>query len=294
MRAIDDAGGRVAESFGHQTPGPRAAWIEAERWRVTGIRHETADVVTLDLTPPRPFAFLPGQFSMLSLSGLGEVPISVSGDPAAAGHILHTIRDVGPVTRALCELRPGQEVGVRGPYGTSWPVATAEGGDLVIVAGGIGLPPLRPALYQALARRDSFGRVVLLYGARTPADLLFIDELTAWRARFDLDVAVTVDAADRDWHGDVGVVPDLLKRVPLDAPRTTAFMVGPEIMMRFTIRALLAAGVAEDRVYLSMERNMQCAVAMCGHCQLGPFLVCRDGPVFSYQAIAPWLAIREL
>jgi NAD(P)H-flavin reductase len=173
-------------------------------------------------------------------------------------------------------------------------VAAAEGGDLVIVAGGIGLPPLRPALHAALSRRDSFGRVVLLYGARTPADLLFTDELDAWRARFDLDVDVTVDAAGRDWHGNVGVVPDLVKRAPLDPPSTTAFMVGPEIMMRFTVRALLAAGVPERRIYLSMERNMQCAVAMCGHCQLGPFLVCRDGPVFRYQALAPWLAIREV
>jgi NAD(P)H-flavin reductase len=136
--------------------------------------------------------------------------------------------------------------------------------------------------------------VVLLYGARTPADLLFIDELTAWRAQFDLDVAVTVDAADRGWHGDVGVVPDLVRRAPLDPARTTAFMVGPEIMMRFTARALLAAGVSEGRIYLSMERNMKCAVAMCGHCQLGPFMVCRDGPVFRYQSLAPWLSIREV
>jgi NAD(P)H-flavin reductase len=286
MRTIDDMAGRA-----EQPPG---SWIEPEQWRVTGIRHETSDVVTLDLMAPRPFAFLPGQFNMLSLPGIGEVPISISGDPASTGSILHTIRDVGPVTRALCALRPGQEAGVRGPYGTSWPVVAAEGGDLVIVAGGIGLPPLRPALYQALARRDSFGRVALLYGARTPADLLFIDELTAWRARFDLDVAVTVDAAGRGWHGDVGVVPDLVRRVPFDAPSTTAFMVGPEVMMRFTVRALLAAGVPEGRIYLSMERNMKCAVAMCGHCQLGPFLVCRDGPVFRYQALAPWLAIREV
>ena len=179
---------------------------------------------------------------MLSLPGIGEVPISISGDPASTGYTVQTIRDVGPVTHALCALRPGQHVGVRGPYGTSWPVDAAEGGDLVIVAGGIGLPPLRPALYQALSRRGSFGRVVLLYGARTPADLLFTDELDAWRGRSGLDVGITVDAADRDWHGQVGVVPDLVKRAPLDPPGTTAFMVGPEIMMRFTVRALLAAG----------------------------------------------------
>ena len=291
MRATDDATGRAPQP---PAPAAHASWIETEQWRLTHVRPETSDVVTLRLTPPRPFAFLPGQFNMLSLPGIGEVPISISGDPADTGYTLHTIRDVGPVTHALCALRPGQQVGVRGPYGTSWPVAAAEGGDLVIVAGGIGLPPLRPALYAALSRRASFGRVVLLYGARTPADLLFTDELDDWRARFDVDVHVTVDAAEPGWRGNVGVVPDLVKRAPLDPPGTTAFMVGPEIMMRFTVRALLAAGVPESRICLSMERNMQCSVAMCGHCQLGPFLVCRDGPVFRYQALAPWLAIREV
>ena len=272
----------------------RTGWIEPRQWTVTTVREDTRDVVTLGLAPPGPFEFAPGQFNMLYRPGIGEVPVSISGDPANAGHVLHTIRDVGPVTKALCALRPGQRVGVRGPYGTSWPVAAAEGGDLVIVAGGIGLPPLRPALYQALSRRERFGRVVLLYGARTPGDLLFTRELAVWRSRFDLEVRVTVDTATRDWRGNVGVVPGLIPHASFDADVTTAFVVGPEVMMRFAVRALRAAGVADDRVYLSMERNMQCAAALCGHCQLGPFLVCRDGPVFSYQVLAPWLGIREV
>jgi len=257
-------------------------------------RRETTDVVTLGLTPPEPFEFEPGQFNMLYQPGIGEVPISISGEPMSNSQILHTIRDVGPVTRALCALRPGQQVGVRGPYGTSWPVTAAEGGDLLVIAGGIGLPPLRPALYQALGNRDRFGRVVLLYGARTPADLLFTRELSTWRGRFDLDVQVTVDTATRDWRGDVGVVPNLIPNARFDPAAATAFVVGPEIMMRFTVRALLAAGLTGDQVYLSMERNMQCAEALCGHCQLGPFLVCRDGAVFSYPKLAPWLNIREV
>ncbi len=273
---------------------PAAAWAEPRPWRVVGVRRELADVVTLGLAPAEPFTFLPGQFNMLYRPGIGEVPISISGDPATSGHVLHTIRDVGPVTKALCELRRGQQVGVRGPYGTSWPLTAAEGADLVIVAGGIGLPPLRPALYQALSQRDRFGRIVLLYGARTPEDLLFTHELGTWRSRFDVDVQVTVDAANRDWHGSVGVVPGLIPRARFDPGTATAFVVGPEIMMRFTVRALLAAGVPDDRVYLSMERNMQCAAALCGHCQLGPYLVCRDGPVFRYRPLARWLAIREL
>jgi NAD(P)H-flavin reductase len=273
--------------------GPRP-WIEPRPWRVAAVTRESADVVTLALTPPEPFGFQPGQFNMLYLAGIGEVPISISGDPAETNAVLHTIRDVGPVTRALCALEPGRHVAVRGPYGTSWPVAAAEGGDLVIVAGGIGLPPLRPALYQAIAQRDRFGRIVLLYGARTPADLLFTRELQSWRGRFDLDVRVTVDAAGRSWHGSVGVVPNLIPQAPFDPAATTAFVVGPEVMMRFTIRGLLTAGVADDRLYLSMERNMQCAAALCGHCQLGPFLVCRDGPVFCYRPLARWLGIREV
>jgi len=270
-------------------------WNLPAPWRVTGARRESAEVVTLELEPPpgEPFSFRPGQFSMLYAFGVGEVPISISGDPGGDGPVLHTIRDVGPVTHALCARGPGAAVGVRGPYGTHWPMEEAEDGDVVVVAGGIGLPPLRPALYHLLAHRDRYRRIVLLYGARTPRDLLFTSELAAWRGRFDLDVQVTVDAADGDWRGDVGVVPDLVGPARFDPAAATAFMVGPEIMMRFTVRALLTAGVPEDRIFLSMERNMHCAAAMCGHCQLGPFLICRDGPVLCYRRLAPWLGRRE-
>jgi NAD(P)H-flavin reductase len=267
-------------------------WTQSPPWRVTANRRESHDTVTLELEPREPFGFRPGQFNMLRVPGIGEVPISISGDPSAPGPVSHTIRGVGAVTHALCTARPGDEIGVRGPYGTSWPLAEAEGGDLVVVAGGIGLPPLRPAIYHALAHRGSFGRLVLLYGARTPSDLLFAGQLAAWRAM--IDVAVTVDTADRAWHGNVGVVPDLIGRARFDPGNSVAFTVGPEIMMRFTVRALLAVGLPEDRVFLSMERDMQCAAALCGHCQLGPFLVCRDGPVFRYRPLARWLGVREL
>jgi NAD(P)H-flavin reductase len=276
-------------------PAP-SPWALPAPWLVVGAQPETRDVVTLELEPPRgaAFSFRPGQFNMLYAFGLGEVPISISGDPTASGPILHTIRDVGAVTHALCALEPGDRVGVRGPYGTHWPVEQAEGSDVMIVAGGIGLPPLRPSLYHVLANRDRYGRIVLLYGARSPDDLLFTGELAAWRSRFDLEVEVTVDAAVGGWRGNVGVVPDLINRAQFDPAATLAFLVGPEIMMRFTVQALLAVGVPKDRVFLSMERNMQCAVAMCGHCQLGPFFVCRDGPVFSYRTIAPWFRTREV
>jgi NAD(P)H-flavin reductase len=269
-------------------------WTESPPWRVTARRPESHDTVTLELEPPAPFRFEPGQFNMLRVPGIGEVPISISGDPSRPSPVLHTIRDVGAVTHALCALAPGQAVGVRGPYGTSWPVREAEGGDVVIVAGGIGLPPLRPAIYHVLAHPDSYGRLVLLYGARTPADLLFTGELDAWRSRPGVTVEVTVDSAGRGWDGNVGVVPDLIGKAAFDPAATVAFTVGPEIMMRFAVRALLAAGVTQDRVYLSMERDMQCAAALCGHCQLGPFLLCRDGPVLGYRPLARWMGVREL
>jgi len=281
-----------ADTTGADTAG--APWVTTEPWRVANTRRESDDTVTLELEPPAPFEFSPGQFNMLYARGIGEVPISISSDPGEPERILHTIREVGAVTRALCAAEPGQEIGVRGPYGSRWPLEKAEGGDLMIVAGGIGLPPLRPAIYQALSRRDHYQRIVLLYGARTPVDLLFTGELAKWRSRFDLTVEVTVDAADRDWRGNVGVVPDLIARAPFEPGKTTAFMVGPEIMMRFTVRALQRAGVPDDRVFLSMERNMQCAAALCGHCQFGPFLICRDGPVLSYRQLAPWITLREI
>ncbi len=286
MRGTTDQAGHGVTAAGWSQPCP---------WQVTDVRAETPDVVTLALSPSGPFRFAPGQFNMIGLPGIGEVPISISGDPARSStEVLHTIRDVGLVTKALCGVRPGQYVAVRGPYGTSWPLDAAAGGDLIFVAGGIGLPPLRPGFYQALSDRDRFGRITLLYGARTPADLVFDAEVAAWRGRFDLDVEVTVDAAADDWHGEVGVVPSLIAKARFDPANATAFVVGPEIMMRFTVRALLVAGMDPDRIYLSMERNMQCAAGLCGHCQFGPFLVCRDGPVFSYQRLARWLAIREL
>jgi len=277
-------------------PAVAVPWTEPAPWRVTATRRESADTVTLELEPPagEVFAFLPGQFNMLGAFGTGEVPISISGDPDAGGSVLHTIRDVGMATRALCAREPGDRITVRGPYGTSWPLEQAEGADVVIIAGGIGLPPVRPAVYHLLAHRDRYQRIVLLYGARTPADLLFTGELANWRSRFDLDVQVTVDTAAGGWQGDVGVVPDLIGTTRFDPATATAFMVGPEIMMRYTVRALRSAGVPDDRIFLSMERNMQCAVAMCGHCQLGPLLVCRDGPVFCHRQLARWLSLREV
>jgi NAD(P)H-flavin reductase len=255
---------------------------------------ETHDTVTLDLRPvDRPIlAHRPGQFTMLYAPGVGEVPVSISG--TGPGQVLvQTVRAVGAVTRALCACRPGRMIGVRGPYGTDWDVAGAAGGDLLIVAGGIGLAPLRGALLAALGQRDAYRRVVVLVGARSPEELIFVRDLGEWRRR-GADVELTVDRATAGWAGHVGVVTQLLRRATVDPGRTTALVCGPEIMMRLTARELLALGVPAAQVRISLERNMRCGVAECGHCQLGPLLLCRDGPVVSYPVAAPLLAVREL
>jgi NAD(P)H-flavin reductase len=260
--------------------------------RVLRTRRETRDTFTL-VFDGGVGPFEPGQFNMLYLFGVGEVPISISGDPAAPEVLVHTIRAVGTTTRAMQQVKRGAVVGVRGPFGRGWPVAHAEGHDLLLIAGGLGLAPLRPVVYHALRHRHRYGRVIVLYGARTPGDLLFRAELARWR-RAGCEVETTVDRAGSDWTGRVGVVPSLLQGMDIDAGRTVAMLCGPEVMMRFSVRALEACGVAHSQVYVSLERSMKCAVGFCGHCQLGPTFVCRDGPVVSYEHVARRLATREL
>jgi NAD(P)H-flavin reductase len=256
--------------------------------RIRRARNETDDTFTLELEPASgqsSFYFRPGQFNMLYVPGVGEIPISISGDSANTESFWHTTRVVGVVTRAISRFRPGDMLGVRGPFGTAWPVDEATGRDVVIVAGGIGLAPLRPALYRLLARRERYGKVVLLYGARTPQDILFPRELERWRGQFDLEVYVTVDRATEGWRGNVGVVTTLIPRAPFDATNTMALICGPEVMMRYTVRELQRRGVASDHIYVSMERNMKCAIGFCGHCQYGPTFVCKDGPIFRFDRI---------
>ena len=266
-------------------------------YRVRRVRRETEDTWTLDLEPEaggEPPVFAPGQFNMLYVFGVGEVPISISGDPTDSAPLVHTVRAVGAVTRALCALRSGDAVGVRGPFGTAWPVSEASGRDVLLVAGGVGLAPLRPAWYELLAQRSRFGRVALLYGARSPDTLLYAEELSHWRSRFDVEVRVTVDHATGEWGGHVGVVTGLLDSAPLDADDCVAMLCGPEIMMRLVGAELRRRGIPAERIYVSLERNMQCAVGWCGHCQLGPELTCRDGPVYPLARVERLLHVREL
>ena len=266
-------------------------------YRIVRKRPKGRDSWSLELEPVGDAieAIGPGQFTMLYAFGVGEVPISTSGDLQATGTTLvHTVRAVGAVTEALCTAQLGDVLGVRGPFGNRWPIDAALGRDLVVVGGGVGLPPLRPVIYHALAHRADFRRFVVLYGGRTPEELLFRKELERWRGRLDVNLEVTVDAAGTDWRGNVGVVTTLIPRAPFDPDDAVAFVVGPEIMMQFTARALIDHGVPPERIWISMERTMRCGMGLCGHCQLGPTLICRDGPVYRWDELASLLGVPEL
>lgn len=270
--------------------------MDVRPFRIEKIRKELSDVFTMELVPEGggSFAFKPGQFNMIYSFGAGEVPISISGDPADPSKLIHTIRRVGATTEAIGNLSEGMAVGIRGPFGNPWPVEEAFGSDLVILAGGLGLAPLRPAIYMALAHRERFGKVVLLYGSRSPSEILFPKELEKWRGRFDTKVRVTVDRAEPGWGGHVGVVTKLVKGAGFDPLHTVAFVCGPEIMMRYGIQALEDSGIDRTGIYVSMERNMKCGIGLCGHCQWGAPFVCKDGPVFRFDEVADAFKVREL
>jgi NAD(P)H-flavin reductase len=254
---------------------------------------ETADTWTIELEPCSGEAIdlEPGQFAMLTAYGVGEVPISLSSR-GPDGTLVHTIRDVGAITAELCRVPRGGTVGVRGPFGTTWPLAHARGADVVVLGGGLGLAPLRPAVEGLLAEREAYGHLFLLYGARTPGDLLYPQQLDDWRTD-GVDVRLTVDAGTRSWLGRVGFVSALLDDVTV-SESSVALVCGPEVMMRVTVGALLARGVPAGSIYVSLERSMSCGIGHCGHCQLGPILICRDGPVFTWDEVGGLLAVREL
>ena len=268
-----------------------------QRYRIKRVRREIPDTFTLELEPEESVDiphFATGQFNMLYVFGVGEIPISISGDPAKRKPLVHTTRAVGTVSKAMRDLKPNDVIGVRGPFGSYWPIKQAEGKDIVIAAGGIGLAPLRSVMYHIISHRERYGKAVLLYGARTPEDILYRRELEQWRAQFDLEVDVTVDRATSSWRGSVGVVTRLIPRASFDPNNTIAMVCGPEIMMRFTAAELEKRGVALENIYVSMERNMKCAIGMCGHCQYGPNFVCKDGPVFQYSQIQGLLSKWEI
>lgn len=262
---------------------------------VRAIRAETYGISTFSLEyrdPAHKAGFVPGQFNMIHLPGFGEVAISICSDPNTPKIMEHTIRYAGSVTRAIGRLKVDDTVGMRGPYGNPWPMQLAEGKDLMIASGGIGLAPLRPVILEAIRHRSSFGRVLVLYGGRTPQDLLYTDEFEKWQDN-GIEMFLSVDRADETWKGQVGVIPMAFYRIRLDHRNTLVFSCGPEIMMRFVIYEAMARRIPKDAIYVSMERNMKCAIGFCGHCQLGPVFICKQGPVFRFSTIEPFFGREE-
>jgi NAD(P)H-flavin reductase len=280
-----------------RTTAPMADSMLPSVATITSVQAELPGTATYtlqlqDAAARHAYRFLPGQFNMLYLPGIGEAAISISSDPGCPAVLQHTIRVAGNVTQAIERLRTGDAIGLRGPYGSAWPVAAARGGDLILVAGGIGLAPLRPAIYHILRHRDNFGKVTILVGARTPADLLYPGEYDSWRTH-EVEVIASVDRADKSWKGRVGVVPMLFYLLRPEARRTTVFTCGPEIMMRFVVYEALARRIPKERIFVSLERNMKCAIGFCGHCQYGPAFLCKEGPVLSYDRIEPFFSVEE-
>ncbi len=270
---------------------PMAATIRRVIW-------ETDDTYTLFIDPPssdgKPFTFAAAQFNMVYAFGAGESAISISSDPAKSDQIAHTIHRVGTVTTALSKLKRGDMLGLRGPFGSAWPLEEAVGKDVCIAAGGIGLAPLRPVIYSIMRRREEFGRLMIMYGARSPLDLLYRVELEQWSKLPNTEVITTVDRGDSSWKGHIGVVTGLFSYIKMDTPSTIAMVCGPEVMMRYTCEELERCGLSEDRIYISMERNMKCGVGLCGHCQFGPKFICKDGPVFKLPQIRSLLDKKEI
>jgi NAD(P)H-flavin reductase len=262
---------------------------------------ETHDTNTLTLSPfsgdkksEDPFHFFPGQFNMLYVFGKGEAPVSISSKSTISTQVVHTIRSVGSVTEALCASKKGDMIGVRGPFGKGFSIEKAFGKDFVAITGGIGLAPMRPLIDELTSHRSNIGKAALVYGARHPRDLLFYSQLQKWRSSFDFQVLVAVDHADNEWRGSIGVVTQLIKRVNFDPENCIVYICGPEMMMKYSVQELMRLGVNEDFIYVSMERNMKCAIGLCGHCQHGPHFVCKDGPVFNYSTLKPIFDIREI
>jgi NAD(P)H-flavin reductase len=258
---------------------------------VSGVR--TYDLEFTDRRVRETYRFAAGQFNMLYLPGIGEAAISISSDAAAPAVLAHTVRAVGNVTDALARLDVGDEVLLRGPYGRPWPVEEFRGRHVIVVGGGLGLASQRTAIYEFARHREHYASVTILHGSKTPAGLFYTSEYDAWRAA-GIDVRPTVDEAEASWRGPVGLVTDLFAGLAIDAAKVGVLCCGPDPMMTAVARAAAGIGIGGRDVFVSLERNMACAVRHCGLCQFGPHFVCQDGPVFAYDSIANALAVPHL
>lgn len=285
MAALAEAAAAVADPM-----MPRIMRVRKRTRDLPG--HATLELVPVDGAPlPR---YAPGQFTMMYVFGVGEIPVSISGDASDGSRLVQTVRSVGAVSEAVTQLKPGDVLGLRGPFGTAWPTDELAGQDVVVVAGGLGLAPLRPSIYHLLANRDRFGKVVVLYGTRSPDEILYHRQLAGWRKRLDLQLEVTVDHAGLTWRGHVGVVTRLIPRISVDVNNATALVCGPEVMMRFAAAGLHDVGLAESSIWVSLERNMKCAIGLCGHCQFSGMFACKDGAVVRYDRVRRLMGMREI
>jgi sulfhydrogenase subunit gamma (sulfur reductase) len=268
--------------------------VEAE---VVERVREAQNIATLRLRLVDPvqhaaYDFRPGQFNMVYLYGVGEVPISIVSDPEEGGTLDHTIRALGRVTRGLANLRAGNRLGIRGPYGRGWPLERAEGRDVLMVTGGLGCAPLVSVINYIMKRRERYQRLCIVQGVKHANDLIWRERYEAWAQLPQTRVLLAADRGGAHWRWHVGLVTDLLQDVHVSRENCLIMMCGPEAMMHAAARALLARGFSEDSLYLSMERNMHCAVQQCGHCQFGAAFICRDGPVFSYAELKGLLQVK--
>lgn len=262
---------------------------------INRVKTETSNVKTYYIELPEGVDLpKPGQFDMLYVHGVGEVPISVSDLDEKSRVVAHTVRFVGSVTKTFELLREGDVIGFRGPYGVGWPMSSVVGRNVVLVAGGIGLPPLRPVIREIARNRGAYGKLIILYGARTPEDLIFSYEYCDYESIPNTELYVTVDKPSESWRGSVGVVTNLIKHVDVDPNETYVFICGPEIMMRFAVRELIKRGFKTNKIYLSLERRMKCGVGLCGHCQMGPYFVCKHGPVFPLWFISRYFWVDQI
>lgn len=266
-------------------------------YNVVSKTQETEGLFTLTLEPEGNQAIKPiqpGQFNMLYVFGIGEIPISVSSLAEEHPKLTHTIAAVGPVSNACVSLKIGDSIGVRGPFGSTWPLESAKGKDIIIMAGGVGFAPIRPLIEEIIANRMDFNNVNILYGTRDPGMIIFHQDIISLQADSSLNFLITVDHSFTNWHGNVGVVTNLIDQADFDPDNTVSYLCGPEIMMRYGAYSIINAGIPSDQIFLSMERNMKCGIGHCGHCQYGSFFVCMDGPVFSYPQIESYFKTPEL
>lgn len=261
---------------------------------IVGKIREAEDINTyrlrfVDEQARRQFRFKAGQFNMGYLFGVGEVAISIVSDPDEPELLDHTIRAVGRITKAIADLRTGDVLGIRGPFGQGWPLEEARGRNMVIVTGGLGCAPVVGAIEYILRRRTQYGSVTILHGVKTPQDLLYRERFDAWRRFPDTEVLLTSDQPDKSWSYHIGVVTELFELVSIDPPKSIVLMCGPEIMMRLGVPILIRRGIPATAIYVSLERHMECGIGLCGHCQMGPYFLCKDGPVMRYDRVAQWL-----